>query len=314
MSAKFLLLFLALLFSASILQSQNKDLRHDQLFFQNRSKDYSSWLSDNELGRFFRIEKVDVVSQKVTLFLLAKFTGEKAGDSLRSVWKDLRRQYYHSNRQELHVAMLSKMAFQMELPLDSAEIILLVPGAKYSIRIYGEREEVRVTARWEDFGDKGMGSGTIIIPIGQLNDILRNGNTNLGEKTGLDLPHVRRVVRAFFLENYVNKHTDWLWKALIDSTSEVYNTFSYTITHISREVLKSHNFFELHQIDITIAEGTNGLEISWTFQAKYGGGLIFPPRDDSNDYHDFETSPYKEQFKKYQTMLFKRLEAHLKKV
>ena len=233
---------------------------------------------------------------------------------MRAVWSELRRQYYVQTGAELHVAMLSKMAFQMDLPLDSAEIVLFVPNSEYYIRIYGEREGQRLTARWEDYGNKGMGSGNIKVPVEQLSDVFRSGKAKLDDSPGVDLARVRRSVRAFFRDNYQNKGTDWFWKARIDSTSAVYNDFSFTVTHISREVLKSHNFFELHQIDISIAEGMDGLEISWSFQAKYGGGLIFPPRDDSNDYHDFETSPYKYQFDKYQAALFKRLEAYLKKV
>lgn len=211
--------------------------------------------------------------------------------------------------------MLSKMAFQFELPIDSAEITIGSVGSKYNIRIFGEREGAsRITPRWEEFGDLGMGSGTIRIKVGQLNNVFQNGNTSLGDKPSINLPSVRRSIRSFFRENYENKGSDWIWSAKIDSTSEIYNNFTYVITHISREVLKSHNFFELHQIDITIAEGNDGLEVLWTFQAKYGGGLVFPPRDDSNDYHDFETSSYKEQFNNYQTSLFKRLEAHLNKI
>jgi hypothetical protein len=159
-----------------------------------------------------------------------------------------------------------------------------------------------------------MGDGTISIPVGSLNDIFKTGNINVNSKFGIDMNKIKKSIREFFRENYENKGTDWAWKARIDSTYEYYNEFSYTITHISREVLKSHNYFELHQIDIKLIEGNNGVDILWTFQAKYGGGLIFPPRNDSNDYHDFEVSQFKDQFNKYQSILFKRLETHLGKI
>ncbi len=307
-------LTLFLLISTSILMAQG-DLRNDLSFFQNRSKDYDKWLSGNELGRFLTLEKVDIYSDKVSLSLVSRYTGERSGDSLRAAWAELRKAYYMTSKQDLHVAMLSKMAFQMNLSLDSTEIIIHSIGSQYYIKIFGEKEGTwRITPRWEEFGDVGLGSGGIRIQVGQLNTVFQNGNISLGEKPAVNLPNIRRAIRSFFRENYEKKGTDWIWKAKIDSTSELYNDFTYTITRISREIIKSHNFFELHQIDITVAEGNDGLEITWTFQAKYGGGLLLPPRDDSNDYHDFETSDYKEYFNKYQASLFKKLENHLKRL
>ena len=297
-----------------LLQAQN-DLRKNQRFFQNRSSDYAQWLSTNELGRFLKFENTQVSSAKVIIFLSPKFTGDQASDSLRSVWKDLRKQYYNESQQELHFIMLSKMSFQMEISLDSLEIFIKANSSPYYIRIYGEKSQKgRARARWEEIGDQSMGSGNIRIPVGQLKEVFYCGNSSLNEKGKVDLPIVRRTIQNFFIENYINRGTDWIWKARIDTSSMNYNEFSYTVTHISREVLKSHNYFELHQIDIRIETVENSLEVFWSFQAKFGGGFIFPPRDDSNDYHDFESSQYKDQFKKYQMILFKRLEAQFKKI
>lgn len=304
---------LTCLLCCSLGLSAQHDLRRDAAFFRNRQYEYQRWLDANHLGNTFRVDDIFVQPDRLTIVLAPAFSPPGACDSLQAAWYQLRERYYRDTRQALHTTMLEKLCFQMDLPLDSAEIRIFCPGSTFRVRIYGERADgQRLAARFEENQDRGMGSGDIKIPVGEVREIYRGGKTLVGQKAGVDIRKIRRMVGDYFYQKYHQKGTRWLWNARIDTSSSFYNEFTYKVTHISGEVLKGRDFFEFHKINVKIEQIEETLTISWSFQAKYGGGLIYPPREASNDYHDLETSPYKSQFDEYQQLLFRQLEEQLR--
>lgn len=308
-----LLLTLFWFCSVAIVSGQ-VDFRRNWDFFQSRQIEYQTWLATNTLGNFFRVESLETTPKRLVLVVASTFTGEYACDSLRSAWNTLREQCYRDTRQQLHALMLEKFCFQMDLPLDSAGILIYCPNSTYQVRIFGERSEGRQTARFEEVEDKSMGSGVIPIPVGQLKEVYLGGGTRFGEKSGADIRKVRRAVGDYFYRHYQPKGTKWFWKAQIDTSSSYYNEFTYHITYISGQVLKGRNFFEYHRVNVKIEQVNEVLNISWNFSAKYGGGLVYPPHTNSNDYRDLETSAFKGAFEDYQRDLFKKLEEQLKQL
>lgn len=307
-------LWILLLTSINPLLGQH-DLSQDAVFFESRISDYQSWLVNMGYDRYMNVEKIVVGPDKLTLYLKNGFQGTGNCDSLQAAWSQLRKQFYTDTRQALHSVMLEKLCFQMDdLPFDSAEINLQCSGSKFSVRIYGEKmENGRIVARMEEIKDESMGSDVIHIPIEQVKDIYRNKQTKLNQKDSVDIRKVRRAVGKFFYDKYQYKGTKWLWTAKIDTTNTYFNEFSYKISQISGEILLGRNFFELHYINVKIEEVNKMLTISWSFQGKYGGGLIYSPREASSDYHDIETSQFKNLFDIYQKNLFRQLEEYLRR-
>jgi hypothetical protein len=127
---KHFFIVLAIIAISSWVNAQN-DIHQQEVFFKSRAKDFERWIDNNQLGNYFLVDRLNVDSNQVTITLLSKFEGEKSGDSLRSVWKGLRRQFYIENKKELHEAMLNKLAFQMDLPIDSTQILIKSKSSKY---------------------------------------------------------------------------------------------------------------------------------------------------------------------------------------
>jgi len=314
MSNKSTLLF-AYLWCCTFSLTAQHDLRHDYIFFYDRQNEYQQWLDTIHLGNFLHFEKISLQPSLLTIVLHSGFVGSQSCDSLQAAWNQLREQYFLETKQALHTTMLEKLCFQMDLPLDSAEILIHCPNSTFKIRIYGERiDGNRTVARFEETIDQGMGNGNIKIPVDNVRDIFRGGKAQIGQKAGIDIQKMRCVVGDYFYKKYQPKGTKWLWNARIDTSSSFYNEFTYKITHISGEILKERGFFEYHRVNVKIEQVEEILAISWNFQAKYGGGLIYPPREASNDYYDLETSPYKILFDDYQQQLFRQLEEQLRKL
>lgn len=298
--------------------SAQVNFRRDWDFFSARQAEYQTWLTSNSIGRFFRVESLQPTPKRLILRLLPTFTGDQACDSLRSAWKALRDQYFRDTRQDVHALLLEKLCFQMDLPLDSASILIHCPYSSYQVRIFGERSNDRLTPRFQESEDVNMDSSVFPIPMGPLKSVYNGGGVRLGKKDG-DVPgpnlaQARQAVSDFFDRHYPSKGSDWLWKARIDTSSLQYNEFTGYIAHINGEILKERNFFEYHRVHVKIEQVSDLLDITWDFAAKYGRNPIYAPHTNSNDYHDFEISAFKIRFEDYQRALFKKLEAELKQL
>lgn len=288
---------------------------HDE-FFQKAKEDYTQWLSSTPMGKFLKVGKLDVYEDKIILTVNDKFLGDSMSrcDSLSGAWEALRSAYYTDNNQQLlHSAMLEKLAFQMDMEIDSTEIIIECPSSDYKLRIYGERDpDGYLTTRFKEKKTTNLATGILSFELDDMHDIFKTGKKTYTNKDAIDIYKVRRAISDFFYERYKTKGT-WLWDAKIDTLNSHFNEFTYKITHIDGEVLKDMNYFEYHYINIKVNQTDEKFNIIWKFQAKYGGGLLYPPRQSSSDYHDIESSPYKELFEEYKDEMFKYLEDKLRK-
>lgn len=288
------------------------DLRQSASFFQNNKNEYQAWLNSNSIGDHLMLDKINVFEDNVVVVLQSKHKGNSECDSLKGSWYALRKKYYQDNAQPLHAAMLEKLCFQMDLPLDSAQIIINCPDSLFSVRIYGEKSADGIlSVRFKEDKVSSMGSDVIKIGIGEMKGMYRSEQTKFENNPTIDIAKVRKSICDYFYNKYKTKGT-WLWDAQIDTSRTHFNEFTYKISHISGEVLKGKNFFEYHQIKVKVEQIGEVITINWSFQAKYGGGLIYPPRDGSSDYHDIESSPYKAQLEEYERELFNYLDEYLK--
>lgn len=297
-----------------VLSYAQQDLRLSSSFFQENKDEYQKWLSTNSIGDFLMLNNIDIFQEKIVVVLNSKHKGKFECDSLKGAWYGLRKKYYQDNSQPLHTAMLEKLCFQMDISLDSAEILINCPDSLFCVRIYGERSyDGILTVRFEEDKVTSMGNDILKIHVNEMKDMYKSGQTKFENNPTIDIRKVRKSISDFFYNKYKTKGT-WLWNAQIDTSRTHFNEFTYKITHISGEVLKDKNFFEYHYINVKIEQIGEVLTINWNFQAKYGGGLIYPPRENSGDYHDIENSPYKQELEEYQREMFKNLDEYLKKM
>ncbi|TAK44431.1 MAG: hypothetical protein EPO28_04890 [Saprospiraceae bacterium] len=305
----FTLLFLAFGFLLlPFISFAQHDLRENQAFFNSQMKEYQTWLDSNDLGNFFKTERLLVAPDKLTLYLFSA-SAKPSCDSLQAVWEQIGKAFdkEHHRKQLFHEKLLETWSVLTELPTDSMEILLRCDDpAKFSVRIYGEADG-RILADEQNM--KSLGSGTIEIPFNQLREIHTGGRLDsLGKKKTVG--QVRLAIGDYLRKFYKGKGTPVLYNVRIDTSMSYYQEFTWEFTHLSNAVLKDEGFYEYHRIKIEVQDRNDKLEVSWQFTGKFGSGILFPPR--RNDYKLVETY-YPGAEKQYEYDLFKKITEYLQK-
>ena len=297
-----------LLFIAGTLSAQHS-LVDDKDFFASRMLEYQVWLDSNGLGTFLKTNQVLVTPEKLTLYL-APAHADLTCDMLQATWEEIGKTFdkTHRHKQLFHEKLLETWSVLTELPTDSMEIILRCNDPdKFNVRIYGETDG-RILADEQNM--KALGSGTLSIPFDQLRDIHTGGRLDsLGKKR--TVRQVRLAVADYLLNvHYKGKGTPILYNVRIDTTLSFFNEFTWEYTHLSDEVIKDEGFYEYHRIKVQVQDRNEQIEITWQFTAKFGSGILFPPR--RNDYKLVETY-YPGKEKDYEEGLFKKIIESLQK-
>lgn len=285
------------------LPAQIADLRKDRAFFNKKKTEFDLWLRQNNLQHIFKTDSVGVASKKVTLFLRPAHSGAHVCDSLRCAWDKLEKANRKVNGQFFHERLLHKWAFLAEVPEEQAEVVVRChPQAHFQAKITAQNGKIPVETRIP----RSVAQPEVMIPS-SLQGV--NNGDNSATFVGKKVAHVCNMARNFLINYYKQKGTPVLWKARVDTSYAAYDEFILEVTHLSFEICPD-GYFEYHRIYVRGLQKGEDVELSWEFQAKYGSGILFPPR--KNDYVDMEKD-YKNDLDYYQKRLFKQVTNYLRR-
>lgn len=300
------IIFLAISFPGPL--RAQPGLQQDAGFFSAQEQEFQNWLRANQMDLAFRTDGLDVMPDRVILYLTS--AGEDLQCArLQASWQAWQKQFNkeHHFRQLFHEKLLETWSVLAELSADSTEIVIRCPElGLFSARIFGETDG-RILV--EENGLKAMGGGVIPIPFESLKEVHTGGRLDsLSRK--LSVRKVRLAIGDYLLNHwYEGKGTPILYNVRIDTSASYYNEFTWEFSHLSHEVLEK-GFYEYHRIKVDVQERNDKLELSWQFTGKFGSGILFPPR--RNDYKLMETY-YKEDLEAYEEKLFRKITEYLQK-
>lgn len=274
-----------------------QDLRIDQSFLVQKKSEFDYWLKKNNLGHIFQADSVAVSANKATLFLRPRYSGKRTCDSLQCAWQGLERANRMVNGQAFHERLLHKWAFLAEIHENQAEVVVRCHDpAHFQARMYSRNGRIPVEER-------NVRSGALIEVKMPQNMQGINSGDNITVLRDKNLGVVCTKARRWLVNTYKDKGTPVLWRAKVDTSFTAYDEFVLEVTHLNYEICPD-GFFEYHRIYVKGLQKGGDVELSWEFQAKYGSGIIFPPR--KNDYKDMELH-YKSSLDEYQKRLFKKM-------
>ncbi|MEZ4920805.1 MAG: hypothetical protein R2792_17020 [Saprospiraceae bacterium] len=284
-------------------QTSGIDLRKDQPFFEQKLKEYQTWLHSNQLDQYFRADSLIIEPDRVTLCLEPSHHDASVCARTQQTWDMLEKQNLEQHGQYFHERLLHKWAFLAEIHVDQAEVYVRCHDpAHFSAHVRSENGRMPVdgfsmrTAQFTSvqtpttLDGANTGENKAIIPNSQVADVCSKA---------------RKYLKAY----YSKKGTPILWSAQVDDSYTFVDEFLLEVSHMSYEICPD-GFFEYHRIYVKGLQQGPNVEISWEFQGKYGSGIIFPPR--KNDYKDLDVR-YKTELEDYQKILFRKLLDYLRK-
>lgn len=257
----------------------------DSLFFVKATQSFQTWLSSTPSAETFQTKGFDANEEKVTLNLTM---------NTRADWLLLRTAYYKYCHRHIGTEFLKRMAFDFETPIDSISILITATNEDYKTRIDfkdGVIADSEVLPLNIDM--KGSGGGHPIQEMAAFSSppvVLKN-------KSKEDIKDLKKRIMAHLQGHYEAKEQFWGRAAQVDIL-EIDNEFTIEVTNISKEVLDDFlvGYFELIIIDIFIHQSGENIEIVYNFRAKYGSGIILPPR--RAGYYEM-TEEYPEYLERY---------------
>lgn len=300
-----LLLLILCVFSMPKISAQPlEDLRQDAAFFRKKLPEFRQWLSESGLDAVFVADSVAVSARKASLFLKPAFRGKHVCDSMQSAWNALESSNRQMNGQFFHDRLLRKWAFLAEVREEQAEVVVRChEPAHFFARVYGQNGEIPVeqrTLRTAAFLD-------LQVPTNALSSATPGDNATLVRNQRV--APVCAAAKRFFVQWYASRGTPVLYSARLDTSYSFEDEFVVEVTHLSYEACPD-GFFEYHRIHVSGLQKGDDVELRWEFQAKYGPGIVFPPR--KNNYKDMELR-YRTELEAYQRTLFRHLLNYLRR-
>jgi hypothetical protein len=264
----------------------------DTLFFRETVLDFQAWLVTTKAADALTAKDFHADNQRVTLELTSKS---------RLEWLTLRNTYFDNFKEHIGEELLRTMAFQFEVPLDSAAILITCIADDYTVQV--TYQEGKFVAK-ELFGL----------------DIRMKGAANIvfeGLSTGMTSPIIAKnkdeddieVLKGRLIEHlqgyYENKAQFWGREASVD-VLELDNEFTIEVTNISKEILNdfSIGYFEQILIEISMKPEDEDILINYDFRGKYGSGIFIAPR--RTGYKDMSIK-YADYVKRYDKKLRKMI-------
>lgn len=118
---KLILILLTITLLRPICSAQIEDLTKDSEFFQKQAQLYQRWLDHSGLGKFLKVQTIEVQPQELSLYLA--FTFEDI-DSVTNAWKLLKSNYDHRDLVTLEQQLFYKLVNLMEVRQSLANVQL----------------------------------------------------------------------------------------------------------------------------------------------------------------------------------------------
>lgn len=258
----------------------------DSLHFVTATKKFQTWLLSTPSDTSFKVQGFECNNEKVTLKLTTKS---------RADWLYLRTAYYKYCKRHVGVELLKRMAFDFETPLDSIAILIVATDETYKTNLHYANNTIQ-DSEVLPLGIEIKGSGGGDYPISEMT-AFSSPPVILKNKSEKDIEDLKTRIMQHLEGHYESKEQFWGREAQVDIL-EIDNEFTIEVTNISKEVLNDFaiGYFELIIIDIFIHQNGSDIEIVYNFRAKYGSGIILPPR--RSGYYDM-TEEYPEYLDRY---------------